>query len=111
MDWEYQCQRCGACCRWPGQVRLETAELAAIAGFLAMTEHDFIQHYTRLRPDRQGLALTEQPNGDCVFFQAGQCAIQPVKPRQCRDYPNSWRHPEDDTRCQAIRVPTESSKR
>jgi len=25
-----------------------------------------------------------------------------VKPQQCRDFPNLWRHPEAENQCQAI---------
>ncbi len=31
-----------------------------MAGFLEMTEHDFIQRYLRLRPQRDGLALVDK---------------------------------------------------
>ena len=53
----YPCQRCTNCCRWPGFVRLEESEIGALARFLRLSEHDFIQRYTRLRPHRDGLAL------------------------------------------------------
>ena len=99
-----ECQRCTACCRWPGQVRLSDAEIARMAAFKAMTEHDFIQQFTRLRPDRRGLSLTEKPNGECIFLDGGNCAVQPVKPQQCRDFPNLWNFPGFEKVCQAIPV-------
>ena len=34
-DVHYVCQRCTACCRWPGDVRVEEEEIARIAGFSA----------------------------------------------------------------------------
>src|SRR4029434_834830 len=48
-DVHYHCQRCTACCRWPGQVKVSDAEIAAIAEFLGLGEDDFIQRVTRLR--------------------------------------------------------------
>ena len=60
----YECQRCTACCRWPGQVRLSGEELAAIAAFKGLSEFDFIQQFTRLSLDRKGLALMDKINGD-----------------------------------------------
>jgi Fe-S-cluster containining protein len=97
-----ECQRCTACCRWPGQVRLTEAEITRLAAFKGMTEPEFIQSFTRLTHDRRGLALMDQPNGDCVFLTDGNCAVQPVKPRQCRDFPNLWNFPGAEKSCQAI---------
>lgn len=98
----YDCQRCTACCRWPGQVRLTDAEVTRLAAFQRLSEHDFIQRFTRLSHDRRGLALQEQPDGACVFLAGDNCSVQPVKPQQCRDFPNLWRHPEADTHCRAV---------
>lgn len=98
----HDCQRCTACCRWPGQVRLNEAEIRRIATFLQQSEHDFIQRHTRLQQDRRGLALQEQPDGACVFLENNQCRIQPVKPQQCRDFPNLWQYPGAEKYCRAI---------
>jgi Fe-S-cluster containining protein len=98
----YDCQRCTACCRWPGQVRLEKIEITRIAAFMEMNEFDWIQEYTRLRADRRGLALKDKPNGECVFLHGNDCHIQSVKPQQCRDFPNKWRFPGFEEICHAI---------
>lgn len=98
----YECQRCTACCRWPGQVALDDSDIARMAVFKQVTEHEFIQVYTRLRQDRRGLALTEQPNGECVFLDGNDCAVQPVKPQQCLDFPNRWNFPGFEQTCHAI---------
>jgi Fe-S-cluster containining protein len=66
------------------------AEIAAMAGHLGMSEDVFIQRYTRLRFLRRGLALTEHADGACVFLAGRDCRVQPVKPQQCRDFPNGW---------------------
>jgi Fe-S-cluster containining protein len=99
-----ECQRCTACCRWPGQVRLSDEEITRLAAFKGMSEHDFIQQFTRLRKDRQGLALMDKPNGECIFLEGGDCAVQPVKPQQCRDFPNLWNFPGFEKVCRAIPV-------
>ena len=44
-----------------------------------MNTLDFIQQFTRLAGDRRGLALQEKPNGECVFLDGNDCAVQPVK--------------------------------
>ncbi|MCO5051463.1 MAG: YkgJ family cysteine cluster protein [Verrucomicrobiae bacterium] len=97
-----ECQRCTACCRWPGQVRLTEAEITRIAAFLKISEYDFIQRYTRLRSDRHGLVLQDQSDGACIFLEGDSCAIQSVKPQQCRDFPNLWHYPGAEQFCHAI---------
>jgi uncharacterized protein len=98
----YECQRCTACCRWPGQVRLTDAEITRLAQFKSLSESDFIQQFTRLRHDRRGLALQEKANGECVFLEGDNCSVQAVKPQQCCDFPNLWNFPGFEKTCHAI---------
>jgi len=83
-------------------VVLADGEIARIAAFKELTEHEVIQRFTRLRSDRHGLALMERPNGECVFLEGNDCSIQPVKPQQCRDFPNLWSFPGANKSCRAI---------
>ncbi len=98
----HECQRCTACCRWPGQVRLTEAEVTRLAAFKQLAEWEFIQRFTRLTDDRRGLALLDKPDGQCVFLEGNDCSVQPVKPQQCRDFPNLWNFPGFEKICQAI---------
>ncbi len=98
----YECQRCTACCRWPGQVPITEAEISRLAEFLGISEMDFIQRYTRLRLNRQGLALIEKENGECVFLDGQECRVQPVKPQHCLDFPKVWNFPGFEKVCRAI---------
>jgi Fe-S-cluster containining protein len=98
----YECQRCTACCRWPGQVRLTNEEIMRLAAFKRLSEPDFIQQFTRLNWNRDGLALQEKPDGGCIFLEGGDCSVQPVKPQQCRDFPNLWNFPGFEKVCHAI---------
>ncbi|MSR66611.1 MAG: YkgJ family cysteine cluster protein [Pedosphaera sp.] len=98
----HECQRCTACCRWPGQVRLRSEEITRLANFLKLDEPEFIQRYTRLTKDRLGLALLDKPDGACVFLEGENCAVQSVKPQQCRDFPNLWNFPGFEKICRAI---------
>ena len=106
----FQCLRCGNCCRHKGQVKLREGEIEAIAGQLGMTVDAFIARYTRLRPDRQGLSLTEAPDGSCVFLENSptSCRIQAAKPGQCREFPISWKYPDLEQVCVAARTPRSS---
>lgn len=83
-------------------MRLTEAEIARLAAFKQLSEHDFIQQFTRVRPDRQGLALLDQPDGACIFLVGEDCSVQAVKPQQCRDFPNLWNFPGFEKICHAI---------
>jgi len=73
-----------------------------LAAHKNLTGHGFIQKFTRLTIDRRGLALMDKPNGECIFLEGGNCAVQAVKPQQCRDFPNLWRNPGAEKFCRAV---------
>lgn len=88
-------------------MKVSEEEIGRIATFLGLEENDFIERYTRLRPERNGLALIDQDDGACFFLKDNACSIQSVKPQQCIDFPNKWNFPGWRDICQAIPVPTE----
>ncbi|RMD78074.1 MAG: YkgJ family cysteine cluster protein [Lentisphaerae bacterium] len=102
----YLCTRCSSCCKWSGVVRLTDPEITAISRFLQIDEDEFIQKYTDLLPNRSGLTLIELENGHCIFIDAGSgnCRIYPVRPMQCRRFPNGWNFPGFDKTCRSIAV-------
>lgn len=102
---EYVCQRCTACCKWPGDVRLEEEEITPIAAYLGMTDDAFIDRYTRLRTNRQGLSLIEKENHECIMLEENSCRIHAVKPEQCAGFPNKWNFPGWRQVCEAKAVP------
>ncbi|MBC7980637.1 MAG: YkgJ family cysteine cluster protein [Armatimonadetes bacterium] len=99
---DYVCQRCTACCKWPGDVRIEGSEIAAISAFLGISEMDFISSYTRLRANRNGLSLIEKGNHECIMLKGNSCLIHEVKPGQCSGFPNKWNFPGWRKVCEAI---------
>jgi len=103
----YVCQRCTACCKWPGDVRLEEDEISPIAEFLGMTEGEFLDRYVRLRTNRQGLSLIEKENHECIMLEGNACRIHPVKPEQCAGFPNKWNFPGWRQVCEAVPVRVE----
>ena len=104
----YECQRCLACCQWPGDVRLEEGEADRIAEFLGIPVAEFIRDFTRLRTNRTGLSLIERDNHECVMLDGSDCRIHPVKPEQCRGFPNSWNFPGWRQLCKAVAVRAET---
>lgn len=101
----YLCQRCGNCCRWPGEVPVSDGEIAKIAAYLEMDESLFIERYTEVRLNRTGLTLISKPDHECIFLDGIDCRIQPVKPVQCAGFPNLWNFPGWRDTCEAVPVP------
>ncbi|MGB0579686.1 MAG: YkgJ family cysteine cluster protein [Limisphaerales bacterium] len=106
----YDCQRCTACCRWPGQVKIDEEQISRMSEFLELSEDEFIEQFTRIRADRQGLSLKDKENGECVFLDGNKCRIQPVKPQQCRDFPNLWNFPGFERKCKSIAIPVDNDE-
>ena len=107
MKSEFNCIRCGACCRWVGDVRLSDSDIDKIAGFLKLETAEFISSYTRLAKDRKCLSMIERENGDCIFYRHGalaECVIQPVKPEQCTGFPLRWAHQDWEQDCGAAKA-------
>ena len=101
----FACRRCGACCRVPGEVKLDADDLDALAEALQLDIADFTDRYTCLNRYRTGLSLAERADGSCVLLDAdGACRVHAVKPRQCRGFPMSWRYPDTAAVCPAYRV-------
>lgn len=106
----YVCQRCTACCRWPGDVRVGDDEIGRIAEFLGMAEDEFVQRFTRLRSDRQGLSIRERENHECVMLENGGCRIHAVKPVQCAGFPNRWNFSGWRKVCEARPIPVAEAR-
>lgn len=103
----YECTCCGTCCRWEGYVRISSPEVEAIAQYLGMSVETFTATYTRLTDDRQALSLSESPEGACVMLTDGNlCRINPVKPLQCRLFPEYWSFPGFEKLCE-VRIISE----
>ena len=88
----FECQRCGNCCRIPGEVRLLKGEPETIAAELGMSTEAFIERYTRLTRDRLGLSIVEREDDSCCMLDPDGCRIQAAKPYQCRAFPNEWNY-------------------
>ena len=84
-------------------MRLTHGEAEIIASELGMEVSSFTEQFTRLREDRLGLVLTDQPDGSCIFLEGNPsaCRIQAAKPRQCRDFPMMWKYEDLEAICPA----------
>lgn len=99
MPLPHTCLRCGACCRWEGDVCLTEEDIQAISAYLGMSESEFVNTLCRLQRNRQGLSLIDAGDGACIMLSHNECRIQKVKPQQCRDFPERWSFPGWEKRC------------
>ncbi len=90
----FECTGCGECCRWSGSVLLTNRDIKKIAHHLGLLEQEFIDHQTRLAPNRIQLALLDKEDGSCSFLKNDRCSIYETRPEQCRSFPFAWSVPE-----------------
>jgi len=86
----FRCERCGECCRWPGNILLRSDDIASLARFLRIEERIFVDRYARLAANRGQLTLTEREDGACVFLEGPGCRVYEARPAQCRGFPLEW---------------------
>jgi hypothetical protein len=72
-----------------GDVRIEGDEVSRIAGFLILSEQQFLDQFTRLRTNWQGLSLIEKENRECIM------------PRTMQWLSNKWNLPGWRQVCEA----------
>ena len=106
----YQCDRCTACCRWPGDVRITDEEVTKIASFFDLTEQEFIDQHTRVNSARNGLSILENEDHSCSMLVNGGCLIHEAKPEQCKGFPNTWNFPGWKDVCHAKPIPIDLAK-
>ena len=91
---DFKCTGCGECCRWTGSVLLTDQDIAVLADRLGLSEQAFIDHHTRLAPNRIQLALLDKPDGSCALLDGDRCSVYEARPEQCRSFPFAWSVPE-----------------
>ena len=107
----FQCRQCGACCRVEGYVRLSDEDVRRLSAELGLDTYTFTERYTRLTRERDCLALQERADGACVFLSpAGTCTVNRAKPRQCREFPASWRFRDAERICRGLQADTMSPR-
>ncbi len=90
----FTCTGCGDCCRWSGSVLLTDRDITQLAAHLGVSESEFIEHHTRLAPNRIQLALLDKGDDRCAFLENDRCSIYQARPEQCRSFPFTWSVPE-----------------
>lgn len=98
----FECVKCGACCKWDGIVVLVDSDINRLAEFLKTDRKKFLSEYTTTKGSDVVL-LDKSGTQECVFLEDNKCKVWDVKPRQCADFPKKY-----DKRCPGFRIKNRS---
>ena len=94
---QFECNECSQCCSGSsGFILLTKEDIENMAGFLEMSETDFLENYTHIvkLKEEKFLSIKEkirvvnkQKLFDCIFLENKRCLIYEVRPLQCQTYP------------------------
>jgi Fe-S-cluster containining protein len=89
---DFQCRRCGKCCTEMG-LPYDSQKIGEIARFLGLTVDKVIErYYGRFCEDRKSWVSESHKRTPCPFIMTisdnkKACAIYPIRPKACRQYP------------------------
>ncbi|MCL5268973.1 MAG: YkgJ family cysteine cluster protein [bacterium] len=117
IESEFECTRCGQCCKGDGVVRINLDQAQRMAAALGMDKRRFLKAHAI----RAGLrewwlkdklqypgGLTGPEEKWCIFLEVGEdrryfCRVNDVKPQQCRDFPAKWQNGDSLFTCMGLR--------
>ena len=88
----FQCCRCGKCCTEMG-LPYDSQKIGEIARFLGLTVDKIIErYYGRFNDDRKSWVSEPHKRTPCPFLMTiadnkKACAIHPIRPKACRQFP------------------------
>ncbi len=81
----FSCKMCGHCCQGNSTVSLSASEQNRVAEFLHISREKLLSTYCVIKGKRVEMKVID---GHCIFYgEDGLCAIHPVKPFHCRQWP------------------------
>lgn len=89
----FECQRCGKCCRFRGDIPISPMDLVRYCNFFKMSPSSFLEEYAilekvYLEPVRVYLKDKGDKQHTCIFFEEDKgCTINAIKPPICYIYP------------------------
>jgi len=86
---EFECTKCGDCCRWDGEVRLTPEDIERLAESLCGSREEFLDRYTR--PYAGHIVLKDKrPGKECILMDGNKCGVYDICPKQCKEYPKQY---------------------
>jgi len=89
----FECNQCGACCRWQGKVFLTPEDIGKIALHMGIEIGKFLEKYTENYGGSTVLRNKEESQ-DCVMMDGDKCGVWGHHPKQCDEWPKKF-----DKRC------------
>lgn len=86
----FECIRCGKCCKHRGDLALTPMDVFQISKFLRISCEEMVWKYTTLSHKHdfpQPLIQGKGSQNTCIFYQSNECLIYPVRPAQCYLFP------------------------
>lgn len=100
---EFECKKCGACCKWDGVVVLYPEDIRRLADYFSLGDTEFLDKYAKKSGGRN-ILKDKQGSSSCVFLKDNKCGIWDVKPKQCDEFPKSY-----DKRCPGFIIDNRSA--
>ena len=100
---EFECVKCGACCKWEGVVLITSEDIDGLAHGLSISNDKFLEEYTR--EQGKNTVLKNLPGStSCIFLKDNRCSVWDTKPKQCSDFPKEY-----DKRCPGFHTDNRSA--
>mgnify|MGYP001450670356 CR=1 FL=1 len=87
MKIDFNCTKCGNCCKLDGYVELEKGEPERIAAYLGINIKSLCKFGIGAVEELGKYAIIINDGKGCPFLKNNLCSIQDVKPKQCSDFP------------------------
>lgn len=100
---DFECVKCGACCKWEGVVVLTPEDIKRIAEHLSVDENEFLDKYTK-KHGKDTVLINKSESSSCIFLKDNKCSVWDVKPKQCADFPKKF-----DKRCPGFHIENRSA--
>lgn len=110
IESEFQCHRCGNCCKGDGVVKFGRREAGRMAKHLGMSRTAFIERYAvSVAPATWWLRDQDNEEQWCIFLRRDAdglygCEVNEAKPDQCGSFPARWRNGDSYEDCAGLRA-------
>ena len=83
----FGCVECGACCRRPGIVFLDEADIVRLAAHLEIEPEELRALHLEEFDGDWVLEVADEEDAACTFLVDDRCSVHQARPTQCRTYP------------------------
>jgi uncharacterized protein len=87
IEAEIDCRTCANCCR-VAETDVTERDIARLARYLGMSQHEFVAQYTTTSAFEQKEPILRRRESGCIFLDENECTIYEARPDTCRDFPH-----------------------